>query len=165
MPIIFLETQCETSSSIVEFGLCDDPPPATDPAYIDELDKTKWIAIVENPNLKTAYFYAVDHCVTVVRPDGTTDSRCDGILLYENNLVFVELKSRQSGQWLKKGREQLTNTIRNFMANHDISTYNSVRASVCNNLKPLAHFGQATNIQKFKDDTGYILRGSRRIII
>ena len=43
------------------FGLCDDTPPARNPAYIDEADKSKWIGIVDNPDSKPIGFYVIDH--------------------------------------------------------------------------------------------------------
>jgi len=165
MPTNFLDPNCRTNSNNAEFGLCDDPPPSNSPAYIDEVDHAIWISKVNNPRNENVDFFAIDNCVTVLRPDRTMDSRCDGALFYSDKLIFVELKSRQSGKWLQKGRKQLTTTINNFRLNHDISLYSNVEAYVCNNLKPLAHTGQASNIQKFKDDTGLILKGKREIDI
>jgi len=165
MPINFFEANCKTESNTSQFGLCDDPPPANTPAYIDENDSSKWIAIVNNPNLEDVLFYGIDHCIIILKADGTQESRCDGMLSYSNNLIFVELKSRRSKKWFKKGREQLTNTINKFKLNHDIAVYDKVEAYVCNNLKPFAHTGQAANIQKFKDETGLILRGQKEINI
>jgi len=165
MPINFLDPNCSTNSNNPTFGLCDDPPPSNAPAYIDEINPTIWIAKVNNPRSENITFFAIDNCVNVLRPDGTLDSRCDGVLSYIDNLIFVELKSRQSGKWLQKGRKQLTTTIDNFKLNHNISQYSNVEGYVCNNLKPLAHTGQASNIQKFKDDTGFILKGKREIDI
>lgn len=165
MSINFLDPNCSTNSNNREFGLCDDPPPSKSPAYIEEIDQTIWIAKVNNPNTEKVTFFAIDNCVEVLRADGKMESRCDGVLSYSNNLIFVELKSRKSKKWFKGGREQLTTTIKNFMLHHDISEYSKVEAYVCNKLRPLAHTGQAANIQKFKDDTGFILKGKRAIDI
>ncbi len=41
--------------------------------------------------------------------------------------------------------------------------YGKVEACVCKNLKPIAHTDQASDIQKFKDDTGLILRCGRSV--
>jgi len=100
MPINFLDPNCSTNSNNLEFGLCDAPPPSNSPAYIDETNQTVWIAKVNNPSNEDVAFYAVDNCVTVLKPDGNEDSRCDGVLFYSDILIFVELKSRESGQWL-----------------------------------------------------------------
>lgn len=165
MSINFLNPSCSTKSDKHEFGLVDDTPPPHKPAYIDETNKPNWIAIVKNPSQHSVTFYAIDHCVNILRSDGKMESKCDGVLSYRKNLIFVELKSKKSRQWFKKGREQLTSTIARFKLNHDISLYAKVEAYVCNNLKPLAHTGQASNIQKFKNETGFILKGKSVIDI
>lgn len=163
MPINFLKLECRTQSSDAIFGLCDDPPPPNKPAYISETNPENWIAKINNTKKENVLFYAIDHCVSILKADGNPASKCDGVLVYSNNLTFVELKSRKSKKWFKEGREQLTATINQFKQNHDLSTYTKVEAYVCNNLRPLAHSGQAVNIQKFKDDTGYILKGKMNI--
>jgi len=164
MPIDYF-TNCKTNSSKIKFGICDEQPPSTNPAYIDEDSPTEWIGIINNSSEKNIQFNAIDNCIDIRREDGKMDSRCDGLISYENNLIFVELKERDGGQWLKKGREQLTATINRFKQEVDATKYNSIKAYVCNRLRPQAHYGQATNIQKFKDDTGFTLFGKQNINI
>jgi hypothetical protein len=160
MPINFFEDTCKSVSSQLYFGLCDDPPPATSPAYIkeEENEPSNWIATVFNDAEKEVAFYAIDHCITIIRPNGDEESRCDGMLEHNNNLAFVELKNRATNGWLKKGCEQLTTTINIFSANHDTTIYDKIEAYVSNKQRPLSYAGNATQIQKFKDDTGLILR-------
>jgi hypothetical protein len=160
MPINFFEEACKTSSSQLYFGLCDDPPPATSPAYIkeEEVEPTDWIATVFNGAEKEVAFYAIDHCIEILRPNGEQESRCDGMIHFENDLVFVELKDRASDGWIKKGREQLTTTIRIFSDNHDKNVYHNIGAYVANKQKPLVYTGNSTQMQRFKDDTGLILK-------
>ncbi|CAM3433633.1 hypothetical protein ABF190_000976 [Flavobacterium psychrophilum] len=165
MPIDFFENKCKSTSNKIEFGLCDDSSPAENPAYINEDDDSKWIGIVKNNTNKEIEFIAIDSCIDIRRPDGKLESRCDGLLSFDTNLIFVELKSRESKKWFKTGREQLTNTIRIFKDNYDISKYNSISGNVCNGLRPQSHAGQATNIQQFFDETGLILKGDRTIKI
>ncbi|MDR3340138.1 MAG: hypothetical protein LBT25_08650 [Candidatus Symbiothrix sp.] len=187
MSINFFDENKKTNSSKNQFGLCDDPPPAENPAYIDETNKNKWIGIVNNSTKKDTCFFPIDHCVPLFRPKLTKvknpviriihkflillfkiqekESSCDGVLSYNNNLIFVELKNRGSGGWLKKGREQLTVTIAKFKENHDIQKYNKVEAYVCNSLKPLANTGNSNHIQQFKDETGLILNVQQNIDI
>jgi len=164
MPIDYF-SNCRTSSHNNEFGLCDDQPPLSNPAYIDEYNKSKWIGIVNNEQEKVVNFNAIDNCIDIRRDDMTMDSRCDGVLSYEKSLILVELKERDGGQWLKKGREQLTATINRFKQEVDINEFDSIKAYVCNSLRPYSHSGQTTNIQKFRDDTGFILIGKQRIDI
>ncbi len=165
MPIDFFQAGCRTESSIKIFGLCDNPPPATDPAYIDELDTSKWIGeVVKDDELPVA-FYAIDHCVEVRRPNNDLAKRCDGILVYRDNITFVELKDRGSSGWVSGGRKQLTETILFFKANHDIGVYSIADARICNKQQPLAVTNIATEIQKLKDDTGLKLIVDRAIKI
>ena len=82
MQINYFPSNCRTRSNLATFGLCDDPTPARNPAYIDETDSYKWLAIVKNPSNKEVNFHSIDNCVTVLNQDGTMESRCDGILSY-----------------------------------------------------------------------------------
>jgi hypothetical protein len=141
----------------VKFGICDDQPPLTNPAYLKLHTPDDWIAEISNPNSKQFTFKAIDNCVPVYRTNGELESRCDGMFYYDNNLAFVELKDRGSSGWLSKGREQLTITITNFIANHDITQYNKVEAFVCNKQKPLAITTNNSEVQKFKDETAALL--------
>ena len=165
MPIDFFINNCKSSSNLVEFGLCDDPPPANNPAYIDEVDDTKWIGVVKNKDNREVDFIGIDACIDIRKPDGKMESRCDGLLSFDNDLIFVELKSREGGQWFQKGRKQLTITVNAFKSNYDINQYNSVYGNVCNSLRPQSHSGHAANIEQFKDETGLILKGDRIIEI
>lgn len=154
---------CKTESDEKQFGLCDDLSPAKNPAYIDSVSPEKWISVVHNPNRKQVSFYAVDHCVDVLRTDGKEENKCDGILQYEANLLFIELKERAGSGWLGDASNQLSITHRKFSENHDMSTLNVVEAYVCNKLRPIANANYTSTIQKFKNDTGLILRVQRDI--
>lgn len=147
------------NSASKKFGLCDDPPPSTEPAYIAEVAPDSWIATVDNPTAKAVEFYAIDNCVILIQPNTVADkeSTCDGLLRCGTDLTFVELKDRASSGWLTKGREQLTNTIRLFDLHHGRAAYPSVRAHVCNKQRPLANTGNGVQIQQFKDETGLLL--------
>jgi hypothetical protein len=87
------------------------------------------------------------------------DNRCDGMLTYNNHLIFVELKTRKSenSKWVGKGEEQLKNTINVFIANHDLAIYKSKKAYIANNKKPNFQSSQITRMDKFKDETGFRL--------
>ena len=156
MPIDFFTEACKSISNKKTFGLCDDPPPAITPAYIDENNADKWIGIVDNRNEHTIYFYAIDHCIEILRTDGKMESRCDGLLCCGKRLIFVELKSRRKkgSAWLKDGCGQLKTTIDIFKHHVDQSRFTRIDAYVCNNFKPLANQGHSVQIQKFKDETG-----------
>lgn len=167
MPIDFFTEACRSISNKKTFGLCDDPPPANTPAYIDENNSNQWIGIVNNKNAHSVHFYAIDHCVDILRADGRMERRCDGLLCHSKKMIFIELKSqkKKGSAWLTEGREQLKTTIDIFRKNVDESSYESIEAYVCNQLKPRANQGHAVQIQKFKDETGVNLKTKQIIDI
>ena len=163
MPIDFFVNNCKTNSSKIEFGLCDDAPPASNPAYIDENDNSKWIGVVRNKNNKNVDFIAIDACIDIRKSDGKLESRCDGLLSFEKDLIFVELKCREGGSWLKKSRVQLTITVNKFKENYNISDFKNVHGNVCNSSRPISHSGHAANIQQFYDETNLVLKSEQII--
>lgn len=158
MGINFFEPCCQTITNEVVFGLCDDPPPSNAPAYIDTTNSIGWIATVQNANATEVTFTAIDHCIDIRRDNGEMDSRCDAMLIYEDKIIFVELKERNSGKWFKKAEDQLRATISTFGANNNLSSYSQKIAYVANKLKPNFQSGNTEKIAKFRDETGFILR-------
>ena len=158
MSINFFDANCQSQTNQYKFGLCDDPNKDKDPAYIDTVDCSKWIAIVENNQEIEVIFTAIDNCIEILRSDGTMDNRCDGMLTYNKHIIFVELKERNfRNKWVGKGEEQLKNTINVFIANHDLAIYKSKKAYIANNKKPNFQSSQITRMDKFKDETGFRL--------
>lgn len=164
MPVNFFDERAKTNSSNTQFGLCDDPPPAKNPAYIDEYDQTKWIGIVSNQARKSIDFYPIDNCIPVMKANNELERRCDGMLRFESSLFFVELKTGEKG-WLGVGREQLTISIQKFQQNHDLSTFTKIEAFICNSSRPVSKSNYMIEIQKFKNDTGYVLNVQQKIEI
>ena len=153
-----------------EFGLCDDPPPAKNPAYLDESDKTKWIAIVSNSKSKEITFTAIDNCpeYDFKKADGNQDKRCDGVLTFDVNVIFVELKQRKgrkSKDWLDDGEIQLRRTIFHFSKMKDSTVFYHKFAYIANNKRPIFTKGQAERVSRFFKDTGFVLRIQNRIEI
>jgi hypothetical protein len=166
MPVVLFNAGCRTESNSEKFGLCDDPPPARNPAYIQESDELKWIAIVKNADKAECSFYAIDHChnVIMLRPDGKQEKRCDGMLHYDNNIIFVELKDRNRNR-LGGGRKQLAKTIQAFFDNYDKNNYNKIEAYISNKQRHPLNKNNTIEIQKFKNDTGLILNVSKEITL
>lgn len=169
MPIDFFNNQYKVTTRSTKFGICDDIPefgtPKT-PEYIDETDPNKWTAEVTNQNKKLAAFYPIDNCIEILRHDGSMDNRCDGMLSYENNILFIELKDRMSTRgWVQEGLNQLKVTIFNFKNNHDIAQYKSISAQLCNKQRPQAVVSCKSAITKFKDETGFTVTVNRNIFI
>lgn len=165
MPVDFFISGCKSTTSKNKFGLCDDPPPAKNPAYINEDIPENWIAEVENKEEISVDFHAIDNCIEILRPNGEKESRCDCMLHYKNSLVFAELKERGYSGWISKGSKQISNTIKIFKENHNINDFDKVQAYICNKQRPLAIIGSNATVQKFKDETGLTLKPDRNIKI
>lgn len=147
-----------------KFGLCDNPPPAKDSAYIDEIDEAKWIGIVDNPNVELVAFYGIDRCLVLKHVTGIgTQQECDGLLHYGKVLIFVELKDRNYSGWIKAGCNQLIATIDYFRKTTLLNQFTNVKAYVCNKQRPFFNANYNSHIQEFKDKTGLELKIQRTI--
>lgn len=165
MAIDFFQNQCKTTSNKKQFGLCDDIDKPNNIAYLSENNKENWVGIVSNSDRKKVSFFAIDNCIQLEKSDGKQDKICDGVLKHQNILSFIELKTRRGGKWHREGREQLTSTIEHFRRNYNTNEYQIMDSYICNKLKPLVNTGHAVQIQKFKDDTGLILKIQQNINI
>lgn len=167
MSINFSEAACQTFSDRKLFGLCDDPPPASNPAYIDENDGAKWIAVVVNDDRHSVTFTAIDNCIVINRPDGKPAKRCDGVLTYNSTVTFVELKQRgtNGNAWVTDAEKQLKTTIGYFEHEDVADDYNKKKAYIANSERPGFKESQARRMEQFFDDTGYVLRIENRIIL
>jgi hypothetical protein len=165
MSIDFKVARCQTNSDKKKFGLCDDPPPASNPAYIDENDGAKWIAVVENDERYSVSFTAIDNCIEIKRADGKMDKRCDGVLTYDANIIFVELKERGAlgSAWVKDAEIQLRTTIAYFEKTDDAEEFSHKKAYIANSEHPRFKESQIRRMEQFLTDTGYILRVENRI--
>jgi hypothetical protein len=165
--IKFTEAQCLSQSSEKLFGLCDDPLPAKNPAYIDETNGRKWIAVVVNEDRHIVRFIAIDHCIHIQREDGKQAKRCDGTLTYEETIILVELKSRgaEGNAWVKDAEEQLRASIVH-VSNSDIADdFPLKKAYIANSEHPKFKDSQQGRMDKFFLETNYVLRIENRIII
>ena len=166
MKINFSDAGCQTTSSRKKFGLCDDPPPKSSPAYIDELDGAKWIAVVVNDERHEVTFTSIDNCIPITKPDGRRAKRCDGVLMHGSSVIFIELKARASGSdWVKEGEKQLRETICHFEQEEETSQYSKKKAYVANSERPKFRASQTRRMEQFFNDTGYILRIENRIVL
>lgn len=155
MPVDFFSAH-HTQSNQDEFGLCDDPAPAKNPSYISQNNTDQWIGIVKNPTNLSADFYGLDHSLKIPLPIPNAhhiESLCDGMLHYENNLLFVELKERESSGWVGKATDQLINSIRLFSENHNINDFENVSGRICNSLKPRLNINIVHSLEKFRQET------------
>ncbi len=165
MSVNFSEGKCLTFSRNNIFGLCDDPPPANNPAYIDEADGAKWIAVVENENRHDVTFTAIDNCIEMLRKDGKAKQRCDGMLAYKSTVIFVELKDRnaQGNAWVEDAIPQLKSTIESFEDTKMSNEFKSKLAYISNKQHPKFKSTQQRRMDAFFDETKYVLRVQGRI--
>lgn len=158
MSINFFEERCQRKTSQPRFGLCDEPSPSKDPAYIDfdVSNEGKWIAIVENANTIEVTFSAIDNCIEIEGSDG---KRCDGMLTYQNRIIFLELKERnyRNSIWIDEAEQQLENTINLFLRNNDIANYKSKKAYIANRKNPNFQYAHKERMQRFSNRTGFRL--------
>ncbi len=167
MQVDFVDDTYRQESKRGTFGLCDDPNEKK-PAYIDENDCQKWIAIVNNPAEKIISFYPIDRCVFWKRPDGKESGKCDCMLSYNQNhcIIFVELKDRKlrGAEWRRKAKKQLISTWEMFKTIYPMSEFQNIQAYICN--KQQATQEQFMQLcQEFINQTGITLRVKRVIYI
>ncbi|SFE96730.1 hypothetical protein SAMN05518672_11372 [Chitinophaga sp. CF118] len=167
MSIEFNAVNCQTHSNKKLFGLCDDPPPKKNPAYIDESDGAKWVAVVVNDDQYTTTFTAIDNCIEMKRKNETMDKRCDGVLTYDSNVIFVELKERGAigNMWVKDAEKQLRTSISYFEDTDESEGYRRKKAYIANSEHPKFKESQTRRMEQFLTDTGYVLRIENRIVL
>jgi hypothetical protein len=133
MSVNFFEIGCQEQPITAQiFGICDKK---NEKAFTKLQEPKTWIATVENLNLISITFTAIDGCIKILRDDGSTEKRCDCMLTYTDNIVFVELKEVEKS-WTTEAIKQLEITIKQFIAEHDISVYRHKRAFACNRKHP-----------------------------
>jgi hypothetical protein len=67
MKVDFFKASCQTVTQETKFGICDDDDnDIKTPAYINNDDATKWIAVVINKAAKEITFTAIDNCIDMI---------------------------------------------------------------------------------------------------
>ena len=109
MKVNFFKKDCQTITNERKFGLFD----AEDnmPAKIKLTEEKTWNATVFNDEKKTILVTAIDNCIEILRENGETENRCDMMLSYEDNLLFIELKNKRDS-WQAEGLAQVEATIK-----------------------------------------------------
>jgi hypothetical protein len=146
MNVNFFQVQCQDTTTNTLFGICDNQNGS--PAFIDATNQSIWIAKVINSSAISVTLIAVDNCITILRNDGSMDMRCDAILAYPDNIIFLELKN-QLKHWITDAVEQLETTIINFRDSHDISIFRHKKAFAANKKHPQFSYGNNERRQRF----------------
>lgn len=147
MSVDFFQAKYQSRTTEKLFGICDNQDGQK--AFIDKANQDKWIATVKNDKNSEILFNAIDNCIDILRDNGKMDdNRCDGMLTYENNIVFIELKDKMK-RWIPDAINQLKTTIEHFISNHDISVYQHKRAFAVNKQRPHFNYGNQERSQRF----------------
>jgi hypothetical protein len=148
MKVDFLKQGCQRIVNDLKFGICDDDNKL--PAYIKISDEAEWIATVINNEAKEITFTAIDNCIDIYRANGELDKRCDVMLNYANNLLFVELKNKRKN-WKSDGLAQIEATIKRMIKdNKDFyDNFNKRKAIVANSKQKFPCF--ETNDMEHRD--------------
>jgi hypothetical protein len=152
MAVNFNDARCKSDTSEPVFGLVDVPP-----ATISLDTAENWNVWIDNENEINITLTAIDGCIEIGKEEG---ERCEAILTYSNAIIFVELKDRNSGRWAGKARDQLENTIRLFKRDSVLEGYKRRYAQIANKQRPYFKSGGNSFIEKFENETGFILRVS-----
>lgn len=165
--INFFPDEHKAISSQKRFGICDETPPPSKKAYIDEANGQNWIAVVDNFYQERVVFVPIDNCIEIRRPDNSMDNRCDCLLSYDKTIIFVELKTSgsKSKYWISDGENQLRVTIKHFEESADAERFDVKKAYIANSAKPLFRRGMTDRMDNFFHDTGYVLRIENRIVV
>jgi hypothetical protein len=167
MNVNFFEEKCRTYSNKKKFGICDNPSPAKNPAYIDEACGEKWIAVVINEDRHLVSFTAIDNCIEIKKMDGGMEKRSDGVLTFQSVAIFVELKERGALGigWIKDAEKQLRVSIAHFENTIQSVDFTQKKAYIANSEHPKFKESQSMRMEKFLAETGYVLRIENRITL
>lgn len=169
MAVDFRKPACVSNTNARKFGLCDNQPPQPKAnAYIDERNGAQWIAIVENEPHFDVTFTAIDNCIDGMKSaDGKDEKRCDGMLSFDETIIFIELKQvNMDGRvWIRDAELQLRTTIQYFENELISKSYRIKKAYIANSERPKNRVSQQARMEKFEDETGYVLRIENRIVL
>ena len=112
MKVNFQEQKCQIITSQKEFGLYDAEDKT--PAQIIDYSSDLCNAFVKNDKELEVLFTAIDNCVTINRANGEMDNRCDIMLSYSSNSLFIELKNKRD-DWQSEGLFQIENTVKRMI--------------------------------------------------
>lgn len=146
-------------------GICD--PEGEVPAYTSpESDNTgKWIATIQNNKKIGIQFVPVDKNIPLFRTNGDMEKACDGMILYGQNICFVELKDVRIGGWLSEAIRQLAVTIEIFNSNHNYRDFEKRHAYPANRRHPQFQSSCREQLQEFKKKYHFALVPKATIVV
>ena len=168
--------KCLQRIELATFGISDVEGGYNLPAKITSDPNPKTDFIVNNISDIFVWFKAVDWCVPIYRAgtynlnnderdpaqfssnddsNGDLIKRCEGFLQFNDTIVFIEIKNRLRGSWLKDAREKFEETILSFREHHSNFAAKIEKPRLCNPSSSL-RIHQNEMIQKriLKDKIG-----------
>lgn len=147
---------CKSTTRSQRFGIIDNLPEQGEPAFIQEYREDEWDVIVAKQTASDyeVIFKAIDNCLEFPEPENANEEnkKCDGMLVFYDYLIFVEIKYQSGRKYTEEAMRQLSRTIQVFQQSHDLNKYNIRKAYVSNSAKPKAPIITETTREKFKDD-------------
>jgi hypothetical protein len=147
---------CKSSTRSQRFGIIDNLSEQTEPAYIQEYRNEEWDVTVfkQTASNYEVIFKAIDNCLEFPEPENADEenNRCDGMLVFNDHLIFVEIKYRSGREYTEKAIKQLSRTILMFQQSHGLDVFQIRKAYVSNSAKPKAPVITETTREKFKDN-------------
>ena len=122
---------------------------------------------VKNEERRQVKVVPVDHNVKAFR-EGTRDmeSLCDYLMTVDDTaqLIFGEIKTGRKS-WASDGAKQISNTLRIFKQNHDLSRWNKCKAYVSNRRYWKARESHRDIIGAFRDLNGLPLFIQNEVVV
>jgi hypothetical protein len=167
--------KCLQTIQLNTFGISDVEGGDNLPAKITSNPNPETDFIVNNYSGTEVFFKAVDWCVEICRsstynlndderepaqfssddnPDGDLIKRCEGFLQFNNTIVFIEIKNRPRGSWLKDAREKFEETILSFREHHPDVTAKIEKPRLCNPSFQRVHQNEMMQKRILKDKIG-----------
>lgn len=152
--INFFKTKCKfETTEAIEFGVHDELHNDT-PAYlVFDTEKSSMLRVL-NATEKSVSFYPIDNCVKIYKENSTNkESICDGMLVYENNITFVEL-AESHHKSVEECIDQVKSTISLFQKHHPVLNFSKKNAIVSNSARPSSTISYE-RCEEFREDTGF----------
>ena len=178
--------QCLQLIPHATFGISDVEGGQNIPAKITSSPNPETDFIVNNNSGVEVFFKAVDWCVPICRT-GTYDlredernpelfssddvengdpiKRCEGFIQYNNSIVFIEIKNKTRGSWLKDSREKFEETILSYREHHSTETITIEKPIACNPSYKGLHQNEMEQQRILKDKIGVHFRKQDSISI
>ncbi len=168
--------ECLQAIPYKTFGISDIEGGNNLPAKITANPNPKTDFIINNNSKTDIIFKAVDWCVQICRtgtynlddegrdpkqfssdnnPNGNLIKRCEGFIQFNNSIVFIEIKDRPRGSWLKDAREKFEETILSFKEHHPNLTHQIKKPILCNPSFRGSHQNETVQKRILKDKIGF----------